>query len=327
MVNSDKSKVVLRGTKETPVPASVRQCMEAMNWREFVTRDATVVIKPNLCTAKKEIVIGANTNVAVVRAVCEVLLERTNRIYIGESGHLRQSPDDCFPAAGYTAMAAELGIQLVNFSKGPTAPRDCPPAGVIQMPKLLLESDVYINIPVLKTHALTYFTCSLKNQWGCVPDAHDRLRFHKYINPMLSSIQKMLQPKLVIVDGTFGMEGRGPVAGPIRKLDVILASRDGVAADATAARLVGLDPFRAKHIMLAAQARLGHASDEEIEIDGDWSSLSTKFQPPPRDIANRAMFQVTQYQWFVKNILANDKIYYPIRDFVKFLRRAGIVGG
>jgi hypothetical protein len=79
--------------------------------------------------------------------------------------------------------------------------------------------------------------------------------------------------------------------------------------------------------MLAAQAGLGRASEEEIEIDGDWSSLATKFQPPPRDIANRAMFQVTQYPWFVKNILANDKIYYPIRDFVKFLRRAGIVGG
>lgn len=327
MTDSGKSKVILRGTKDASIAAAVRDCLDALNWRELVSRDATVVIKPNLCTAKKEIVIGANTNVAVVRAVCEILLERTNRIYICESRHLRQSPDDCFPAAGYTDMASELGIQLVNFSKGPTVPRDCPPAGPIQMPKLLLDADVYINMPVLKTHALTYFTCSLKNQWGCVPDAHDRLRFHKHINPMLSSLQKMLQPKLVIVDGTYGMEGRGPVAGPIRKLDVILASRDGVAADATAARLVGLDPSRAKHIMLAEQAGLGFASADRIEIDGDWNALAAKFQPPPRDIANRAMFQVTQYPWFVKNILANDTIYYPVRDFVKFLRRVGIVGG
>ena len=327
MTGPGKSKVILRGTKDASIAAAVRECMDALNWREFVSRDATVVIKPNLCTAKKEIVIGANTNVAVVRAVCEILLELTNRIYIGESGHLRQSPDDCFPAAGYTDMARDLGIQLVNFSKGPTVPRDCPPAGPVQMPKLLLDADVYINMPVLKTHALTYFTCSLKNQWGCVPAARDRLRFHKHINPMLSSLQKMLQPKLVIVDGTYGMEGRGPVAGPIRKLDVILASRDGVAADATAARLVGLDPSRAKHIMLAEQAGLGFASADSIEIDGDWNSLSVKFQPPPRDFANRAMFQVTQYPWFVKNILANDTIYYPVRDFVKFLRRVRVLGG
>jgi uncharacterized protein (DUF362 family) len=327
MTDSAKSKIVLRSAKETSVSAAVRECMEQCGWEQVVSPNATVVIKPNLCTSVKEVVVGGNTNVAVIRAVCEVLLSRTRRIIIGESGHLRQSPEDCFPVSGYTEMARELGIELVNFSNGPFVRKECPPAGEINMPRLLFDADVYINIPVLKTHALTYFTCSLKNQWGCVPDCHDRLRFHKYINPMLSSLQKMLQPKLIIVDALYAMEGRGPVAGPIRRLDLVLGGRDAVAVDATAMRLVGLDPARARHVVMAAEAGLGHFPADEIEVDGDWEGLKTQFEAPPRDVANRAMFFVTQYPWFVKNILANDRIYYPIRDFVKFLRRAKVLGG
>jgi len=301
--------------------------MELCEWDKLVPRGATVVIKPNLCTSVPSIVRGGNTNVAVVRAVCEVLRERTQRIFIGESGHLRQNPEQCFEASGYVEMAKELGVELVNFSKGPLVRKECPPAREINMPRLLLEADAYINIPVLKTHALTYFTCALKNQWGCVPDCHDRLRLHKYINPMLSSLQRMLRPKFVLVDATFAMEGRGPVAGPVRQLDVVLAGHDAVAVDATAMRLVGLDPARARHVVIAAEQGLGRIPAEEIEVDGDWNSLKATFQPPPRDFANRAMFHVTQYPWFVKNILANDTIYYPIRDFVKFLRRAKVLGG
>ncbi len=322
-----KSKVILRSAKETSIVVAVQECMQQCEWERLVERDATVVIKPNLCTSVPEIVRGGNTNVAVTRAVCEVLLNRTRRISIGESGHLRQNPEECFQASSYVEMAKELGIELVNFSKGPFVRKECPPAGEINMPRRLLDAEVYINIPVLKTHALTYFTCALKNQWGCVPDCHDRLRFHKHINPMLASLQQMLQPKLTLVDATFAMEGRGPVAGPVRELGLILASRDAVAADATAMRLVGLDASRARHVMMAAERGLGRAKEEEIEVDGDWEGLKTNFQAPPIDIANRAMFYATQYPWFVKSILANDTIYYPIRDFVKFLRRVKVLGG
>ena len=57
-----------------------------------------------------------------------------------------------------------------------------------QLPRLLLEADLLITLPVLKTHALTYFTGALKNQWGCLPQ-HDRILYHRYLDPLLASLQ------------------------------------------------------------------------------------------------------------------------------------------
>jgi len=191
----------------------------------------------------------------------------------------------------------------------------------------LLEADAYVNIPVLKTHAITYFTGALKNQWGCVPDHLDRLRHHRRISAMLSSIQRILKPKLILMDGTFAMEGRGPVAGQVRRLDVLLASPDPVALDATAMRLVRLDPKRARHVMLAAEDGLGHFDEAQIEVEGDWERCRTQFEPPPRDFANTAVYYFTPSDWFTKHILADDRVYYPIAKTVKLIRRTGVLGG
>ena len=144
---------------------------------------------------------------------------------------------------------------------------------------------------------------------------------------MLSSIQRILKPKLILMDGTFAMEGRGPVAGRVRRLDVLLASHDPVALDSTAMRLVGLDPKRARHVMLAAEEDLGHCEESQIEVEGDWDRCRTRFEPPPRDFANTAVFYLTPHDLFTKHILANDRIYYPIAKTVKFLRRKGVLGG
>jgi hypothetical protein len=108
---------------------------------------------------------------------------------------------------------------------------------------------------------------------------------------------------------------------------VILASEDSVAKDATAMRLVGLQPKRSKHVMIAARRGLGHFKEEDILVDGDWSRHATKFQPPPKDWANTLCFKFTKYDWFTKNILGNDSIYYPISHCVKFVRRLGLLGG
>jgi uncharacterized protein (DUF362 family) len=327
MGNTAKSKVLVRSVAEVSLNAVVRECMAQFGWEKWVGPGSTVVIKPNVCSAVAEIAVGANTNPAVVRAACEVLLTRTRHVYIGESRHLRQTPPDTFKAAGYVDMARELDIQLVNFSDGPFTLIDCPPVGRIKMPRLLVEANAYINMPVLKTHAVTYFTGALKNQWGCVPDHFDRLRHHRQIGPMLCSLQRALHPQLVIMDGTFGMEGRGPVAGRVRRLDVLLASPDPVALDSTAMRLVGLDPKRARHVTLAADQGLGHFDESQIEVEGDWERCRTRFQPSPRDFANTAMFYFTDHEWFTKYILANDWIYYPITHAVRLLRRTRVLGG
>jgi uncharacterized protein (DUF362 family) len=326
MSEQKKSKVILRGVTKDNLFSVVQECMELCNWQTWVPRGGFVVVKPNLCTAVPNIIRAANTDLAVTEAVCRVLLRRANRVVVCEADHMRQKTPEVYEATGYTELA-KLGVELVNLSDLPMTRVDCPPAGQIELPRLLFEADAFITLPKLKTHALTYFTASLKNQWGCVPHYHDRIRHHRLINEMLSSIHQLLQPKMSLVDGIVCMEGRGPVAGPARELNVILASEDSIAMDATAMRLVGLQPKRSKHVMIAARRGLGHVKEEEILVDGDWSRHATKFQPAPKDWANTMCFKLTKYPWFTKNVLGNDSIYYPISHCVKFVRRIGLLGG
>jgi uncharacterized protein (DUF362 family) len=239
---------------------------------------------------------------------------------------MRQKTPEVYEATNYTELR-KLGVELVNLSELPVTRVPCAPVGPIELPKLLFEADAFITLPKMKTHALTYFTASLKNQWGCVPHYNDRIRYHGSINEMLSSLHEILRPRMSLVDGLIGMEGRGPVAGPARDMNVILASQDCIALDATLMRLVGLNPKRCRHLVIASRRQLGRFASEDISVDGDWASHATKFQPAPKDYANTVMFKLTKYPLFTKHILENDSIYFPVARAVKFVRRLGILGG
>lgn len=327
MTQTKQSGVILRSTQERGIAAAVRECMEFCDWRSFVPRNSTVVLKPNLCTAVPEQIESSNTKLDVTAAVVEVLLEQTNKISIVEADHIRQTTEYVYEATGYTEVAKKYGVSLVNLSKMPTVNRPCPPVGEVALPRPLLECDAFISIPVLKTHALTYFTGVLKNQWGCVPIALDRIQHHGAIHQMLASLHRVFHPQFSVVDATVCMEGRGPVAGKPRRLDLILASQDGVALDATCMRLIGLEPNLSRHVVFAAKQGLGNIEAERIAVDGDWQKHATQFEPPPKDRLNTLMFKFSKYRWFTKYILGNDVVYYPVRNMVKFLRRVGLVSG
>lgn len=320
------SRIILRSTASRPVAQVVRECMEQCRWREWVAKDSVVVIKPNLCTAISEKVEMSDTAVEITAAVCEVLQERTSRITIGESDGLHESADRAFEAAGYTAMARRQGVALVNLSRQPRVRTACPPAGEIELPRLLLETDLFLTLPVLKTHALTYFTGSLKNQWGCLPQ-HDRILFHRWLDPMIVSLHRILRPAFSLMDAIVAMEGRGPTNGKPRRLNILMASQDAVALDATAMRLVGLNASRARHVQLAAKAGFGRVDPREIAVDGDWDRLTTQFEPAILDRAIRAMNFMSRYRWFVRYALEQDRIFYPVRSLVQVLRRTGLVEG
>jgi len=179
---------------------------------------------------------------------------------------------------------------------------------------------------VLKTHALTYFTGSIKNQWGCVPQ-YDRILLHQYLDPMLAELHAIFKPKLSIMDAIIAMEGRGPANGKPRRMDLLLASRDSVALDATAMRLAGLDPLRCCHLMMTAEKGLGQWQEKSIRIDGEFAKFATEFEPAILDKAIGAMDYMTRYRWFVKYMLEKDLVFYPIRGVVQVLRKVGLVEG
>jgi uncharacterized protein (DUF362 family) len=320
-----KSTVVLRAVDHS-VSQAVAECLTVCDWERAIPRGATVVIKPNLCTAVQAKAAASNTDPGVTAAVSEILLSRASRIVIGESDGLRQNAWEAFAASGYVEMARRLGVTLVNLSEVPRVLVECEPAGAVEIPRVLLEADALVTLPVLKTHALTYFTGALKNQWGCLPQ-YDRILLHKHLDPLIVTLHRILHPRLAVMDAIIAMEGRGPANGKPRRLNLVLASQDPVALDATAMRLVGLDPQRARHVLLAVRQGLGCIEAADIDIDGEWDRHVTTFEPAVLDKAIAMMNYMSRYRWFVKYILERDLVFYPVRALVQVLRRVGVVEG
>jgi len=92
-------------------------------------------------------------------------------------------------------------------------------------------------------------------------------------------------------------------------------------------RLVGLDPYRSRHIAMAAEQGLGQIRAHAIEVDGEWARHATQFEPAILDKAIAAMDYMSRYRWFVKYALEKDYVFYPVRAAVQLLRKVGVVEG
>jgi uncharacterized protein (DUF362 family) len=313
------SNVFLRRADRANPLAAVLDLMEGCRWQELVAPGSSVVIKPNLCTERPEQIHTANTSLSVLRAVCEVVRERTERITIVESDGARYPAEAAFENNGVYRLADELGIKVSNLSKDELV--DLPDSRLkgFGMARTWLEADAFITLPVMKTHATTVFTGSLKNQWGCIP-RYDRILLHKYLHELIATINKMRPVTLALMDGLVGMQGRGPINGYPINLNVLLASRDPVALDATAMRLIGLDPLSCGHALYAQALGLGTLSESAIAIDGPFADLQMAVEPAMEDWAIKLMNQVAKSQLLTKHLLLNDKVFYPVRRAIILAR-------
>src|SRR3989454_1916126 len=141
----------------------------------------------------------------------------------------------------------------------------------IQIPKLLIGKNV-IHLPTVKTHVFTGTTGSMKNAFGGLLNLN-RHWTHSVIHETLVDllrIQKEIHPGIfAVMDGTIAGDGPGPRAMRPHLTNLLLASRDQVAIDATAAKLMGFDPMTIKFIRLADEAKLGNGDPRCIDLVGD----------------------------------------------------------
>ena len=138
----------------------------------------------------------------------------------------------------------------------------------------VLDSDGLVNLPKLKTHPLVRLTGAVKNQFGCVPGLLKSQYHVKLADPydfaaMLVDLNTLARPRFCVMDGIVAMEGNGPRSGKLRKLNVLLFSSDPVALDATACRIINLDPEIVTTSKLGEKAGLGNYRNENIELLGD----------------------------------------------------------
>ena len=272
-----KSKVALvrcNSYEITEVRKAVSRGMELLGGAgSFVKPGEQILLKVNLLVGElpEKCV---NTHPSVFRSVAEQFAAAGAIVQYGDSPGFG-TPMAAAKKAGMAAVAEELNIELADFKDG----REVFYEQGLQNKKFfiangILDADGVISLPKLKTHALERFTGSIKNQFGCVvgmrkgefhvklPDATDFAR-------MLVDLNNCVKPRLYIMDGVVAMEGNGPRGGTARPMNVLLFSTDPVALDATASRLINLNPLYVPTTLLGAETGAGTFLEEEIDIVGD----------------------------------------------------------
>jgi uncharacterized protein (DUF362 family) len=237
--------------------SDVAACAFDMVSRYFgaLSGSARIVIKPNI-TAPKLPGTGVTTHHQIVLGVLEAL-KGVRHVKVVESDATSTDFEDNIAGAGYSFIRNIPNVELVNLSKKPTKKillRGSQSSYEVQIPELLLDYDVLINLPVMKTHILTGVSLGIKNLFGLLPDKN-KSRYHCYIQDFLFALQKRFYPDITILDGIVGMEEMGPIFGKPAHAKVMLFSRDVVAVDCVAAKIMGFDPYTIPYLRLAMNHR------------------------------------------------------------------------
>ncbi len=156
----------------------------------------------------------------------------------------------------------------------------------LQLPVELLQADLVVSMPKLKTHHWAGMTGSMKNLFGIVPGAvygwPKNILHWRGIDNSIVDLVSTIRPGLAIVDGIVGMEGDGPIMGTARPVGCVVMGQDPVAVDATCARVMGLRPERINFLRMAGEF-LGNVEAGSIEQRGErLERFRTPFQVLPQ---------------------------------------------
>jgi len=219
----------------------------------------TIAIKINMCDARPPET-GTITHPLFLDAFLCYLREkyRNLNIFVVESDATVVIADEFIQWFGYMPILEKWGAKWHNLSKGEIV--DIKINGnhlkSVPVPKLLTKAKL-ISLSKLKTNSLSKITCSLKNQFGCLPIKQKSV-FHDKLAEVIVDANLAMPPIYSIVDGIIGVGGpAGPSFGIPVHAKLILASKDPVAVDSASAKIIGYNPRRVKHIRLAERAGLG----------------------------------------------------------------------
>ncbi len=227
-----------------------------------------IFIKPNLINDSPPSS-GVTTDLKIVESLIRILKKTgVTDITVGESALL--NTEDVLNKHNFHSLK-DYGVKTLNLDKAEwikVESRLFDSFKRFHLPKAVVEADVIISVPKMKTHAETGVTLSIKNLIGLIPRG-DRMIAHKgNINEAIVAVFHYLNAQkkfFSVVDGIIALEGRrGPVIGNPVKLGLIIMGSDTLAVDSTCVRIMGAKPKDIPHIDIADALGLGATDNIEI---------------------------------------------------------------
>jgi uncharacterized protein (DUF362 family) len=255
--------------------------LKAGDISETLKAGYSVAIKPNLVVARPANQ-GATTHPEIVEGIILFLKDYgVKNIKIIESSWVGEGTKRAFRACGYEELAKRHAVPLVDLKTDGFTQKTFGKYSV-NVCNEALRTDFLINVPVLKAHCQTRFTCCLKNLKGCVPDTEKR-RFHSLgIHGPVAALAMLLKTGYNVVDGICGdlsfEEGGTPV-----EANRIIAGKDPLLVDSYCAELIGYKPDDIEYLALAKSMGLGEYYSEATRL----VELNAQGKPVRRPRASR----------------------------------------
>ena len=238
-------------------------------------RGKRVLLKPNMVEYAPERVI--NTHPALVAGAAQALRRAgAASVVVAEGPGHRRDIEYLITATGLYDYLRDVGARFADLNHDDVRPVSLASRFMelaeLQLPVELLQADLVVSMPKLKTHHWAGMTGSMKNLFGTVPGAvygwpKNILHWRGIENSILDLVAT-IRPGLAIVDGIVGMEGDGPLMGTARPVGCLVMGQDLVAVDATCARVMGLRPDRMTFLEMAGEF-LGNVEADHIEQRGE----------------------------------------------------------
>ena len=265
---------------------------------KFVKPNDRVVIKANLFAPfPPPVSVDRRVVAALVRLFREAGARQVTvveGVSVGTKQDRGRTTSDCFKLLGIQSAVEEAGGEILSLDDDERVKVDVPGGMAlhnIDYPRIILDADVFVELPCLKTHGMTLVTLGIKNLQGILTDEQKYLNHRDDLDQKLVDIHKVRKADLTVIDGLTAMEGMGAgEKGLPVQMNVLLASADVVAIDAVASACMGIeDVLDVTTTRIAQHDGLGTADLSQIEVRGAAiDSVKKKFLLPytytkPRD--------------------------------------------
>jgi len=275
----------------------------------FVHPHDKVIIKPNLVMALPSDT-GLTTDPRVVQAIVELCRSLDPSDVTIAEGSGGADTKMAFERCGYSELARKYDIKIIDLNESQTTMVNVPDGKafqVLDVPNIILEGNVLINVPKLKLYK-RWASLSVKNLLGAVPGkgeysrilslefpielscefwapegrfylphhnqwfapGGEKKKVHMDFAEGIVDLNTVIKPSLTVMDGILACCGNKPLDGQEKPLELntILASRDPLALDCIATKIGGLNPFDISYLKRAAERGLGESDYNRIQVVG-----------------------------------------------------------